>query len=67
MVLEFLLAWDRKKVKAAVAVAMIGMWEMITKNIGYNGELLAAVRLWNRLFGDLQVRARWRRGRWWWR
>lgn len=43
--------------KAAVAIAMIDMWEMITVKVGYNGELLATVRFWDGLLNDLQVRA----------
>lgn len=58
MVLKFLLGGDRDEVEGAVAVAMIGMGEMITMKIGNNGELLATIRLWNRLFDDPQIRAR---------
>lgn len=65
MVLEFLLGRDKEKVKAAVAIAMIDVREMITVKMGYNGELLATVRLWNGLLNDLQVRARRRRGQCW--
>lgn len=41
-----------------MAIAMIDMWEMTAVKIGYNGELLATVRLWSRLIDDLQAWAR---------
>lgn len=49
--------------KATVAIAMIDMREMIAVEIGYNGEFLATVRLWNWLLGDLKVCARGWKGR----
>ena len=45
MVFEFFLGRNRKNVKAAVAVAMIDMWEIITVKAGYDRELLATVWL----------------------
>lgn len=62
MVFEFFFGRNRKNVKAAVAIAMIDMREIITVKAGYNRELLATVWFWNRMLDNVEVRARRQRG-----